>query len=179
MDRIPASRRTPSPARVRALALLCCAAICWVGPGARAWAAQKVDDPAGQLAREKARGKAYLDKAAHEKGAVRTASGMVFIPLREGTGPSPAKSSVVRINQTARLIDGKVFDASPPGKPLLALVPLVIPCWREGLQRMKVGGKARLVCPPELAFGDQAAARVFPGGSTMVYDLELLDVVKQ
>ncbi len=169
-----ASMRRPLLQGLRVVAVLCCA-----GLGTSAWAGQKADDPAAQLAREKARGKASLDKAAREKGAVRTASGMVYIPVREGTGASPGKSAVVRVNQTASLIDGKVFDASPPNKPLMVLMPLVIPCWREGLQRMKAGGKARLVCPPELAFGDQAAAGVFPGGSTMVYDLELLEVVKQ
>ncbi len=135
-------------------------------------------DPKKALAQEKARGKAYIAKAAKLKGAVKTKSGMVYLTLKKGTGPSPTDVSVVKLDQTAATIDGRVFDESKVGVPSEIDLAKVIPCWREGIPMMKVGEKARLICPPELAFGDRSAPDHFPGGATIVYEIELFEIVK-
>jgi FKBP-type peptidyl-prolyl cis-trans isomerase FkpA len=179
------------PSFVRLLAVLACLGIGAPGtnalpPGAPSNPPGAVTENSGapppspaDLAREKARGKAYLDKAAKEKGAVRTKSGMVFIPLREGKGTTPRAESLVQVAYQTSRIDGKVIESSAGRKaPLEVPIADVIPCWQHGLLRMRVGQKARLVCPPELAFGDRTAPGVFPGGSTLVYELELLKVVR-
>jgi FKBP-type peptidyl-prolyl cis-trans isomerase FkpA len=171
-------------AALPALPLLCCLAL-----GARAVAAPvepaeymkhsnaKGVDPKKALAQEKARGKAYIAKAAKLKGAVKTKSGMVYMTLKKGTGPSPTASSVVKLDQTAATIDGKIFDESKVGVPSEIDLTKVIPCWREGVPMMKVGEKARFICPPELAFGDRSAPDHFPGGATIVYEIELFGIV--
>ncbi len=135
-------------------------------------------DPKKALAQEKARGKAYIAKVAKQKGAKKTKSGLVYLTLKKGTGPSPTDVSVVKLDQTAATIDGKVFDESKIGVPSEIDLAKVIPCWREGIPMMKVGEKARLICPPELAFGDKSAPDHFPGGATIVYEIELFGIVK-
>jgi len=127
----------------------------------------------------KERQKAVADEAAKEKGAERAGSGMVYVPLKEGSGESPKASDVVRVHYEGKLTDGKVFDSSvrrnqPAEFPLNG----VIPCWTEGLQRMKAGGKAKLVCPSSIAYGDQGRPPVIPGGATLVFEVELLEIVK-
>jgi FKBP-type peptidyl-prolyl cis-trans isomerase len=121
----------------------------------------------------------YLAKAAAEKGAVRTDSGLVFIPISEGTGPSPAASDKVKVHYTGKLTDGKVFDSSVQrGQPAEFPLTGVIKCWTEGVQRMKVGGKARLVCPAAIAYGDRGAGGAIPPGATLDFEVELLEIVK-
>lgn len=125
-----------------------------------------------------AEAKQYMEKAAKEKGAVKTASGMVYIPMKEGKGTSPAASDKVKVNYRGTLVDGKEFDSSyAAGQPAEFQLDRVIKCWTEGLQMMKPGGKAKLVCPPELAYGDRGAG-VIPANATLVFEVELLDVVK-
>lgn len=125
-----------------------------------------------------AEAKQYMEKAAKEKGAVKTASGMVFIPMKEGKGTTPAASDKVKVNYRGTLVDGKEFDSSyAAGQPAEFQLDKVIKCWTEGLQMMKPGGKAKLVCPPELAYGDRGAG-VIPANATLVFEVELLDVVK-
>lgn len=125
-----------------------------------------------------AEAKQYMEKAAKEKGAVKTASGMVYIPVKEGKGASPAASDKVKVNYRGTLVDGKEFDSSyAAGQPAEFQLDRVIKCWTEGLQMMKPGGKAKLVCPPELAYGDRGAG-VIPANATLVFEVELLDVVK-
>ncbi len=170
---------------LRALAVLSCLAL-----GARALPApvepaERMNtggnpgvDPKKALEQEKARGKAYAAKAAKMKGARKTKSGLVYLTLKKGTGPSPTDTSVVKLDQTAATIDGKVFDESKIGVPSEIDLAKVIPCWREGIPMMKVGEKARLICPPELAFGDRTAPDHFPGGSTIVYEIELFEILK-
>ncbi len=104
-----------------------------------------------------------IDKAAKEKGAVKTASGMVYRSLKDGTGKSPTAASVVEVNYRGTLPNGKEFDSSYKRNQSISF-PLsgVIPCWTEGVQMMKVGGKAKLVCPPELAYGARGAGRDVP-----------------
>jgi len=132
-----------------------------------------------QLARLNAAGAAYLEKAAKEQGATKTASGMVVKQTKEGTGAKPVPSDQVKVHYEGRLIDGKVFDSSKQrGEPAVFGLTDVIPCWTEGLQTMKVGGTATLTCPAELAYGQAGHPPAIPPQSTLVFDVELLDIVK-
>ena len=118
-----------------------------------------------------------IDKAAKEKGAVKTASGMVYQSIKDGSGKSPKASNTVEVNYRGTLTNGKEFDSSYKRKQSISF-PLtgVIPCWTEGVQMMKVGGKAKLVCPPELAYGARGAGRDVPPNATLIFEVELLDV---
>ena len=125
------------------------------------------------------KGAEYLEKTAKEAGAEKTASGLVYVPIKEGTGKSPTGTDQVKVNYTGKLIDGKVFDASDKhGGPATFPLNSVIPCWTEGVQKMKVGGKARLVCPSSIAYGDRGAGTDIPPGATLDFEVELLDIVK-
>jgi FKBP-type peptidyl-prolyl cis-trans isomerase len=117
----------------------------------------------------------FLAKAAAEAGATKTASGIVIKHTKPGTGASPAATDEVKVHYEGRLISGKVFDSSiARGEPAEFALDGVIPCWTEGVQTMKVGGKATLVCPANLAYGDRPPPSI-PPGSTLVFDVELLD----
>jgi FKBP-type peptidyl-prolyl cis-trans isomerase FkpA len=118
-----------------------------------------------------------IDKAAKEKGAVKTASGMVYKSLKDGSGKSPTAKSVVEVNYRGTLPNGKEFDSSYKRKQSIKF-PLsgVIPCWTEGVQLMKIGGKAQLVCPPELAYGARGAGRDVPPNATLIFEVELLAI---
>ena len=131
----------------------------------------------GQAAQKK--GAEFLEKAAKESGAEKTASGLVYIKLTEGTGKSPTAADQVKVNYTGKLIDGTVFDASAKhGGPATFPLGGVIPCWTEGVQKMKVGGKARLVCPAAIAYGDRGAGGSIPPGATLDFEVELLEIMK-
>lgn len=126
-----------------------------------------------------AAGVAYLDKASKEAGASRTSSGMVIKHTKEGTGAQPVATDEVKVHYEGRLIDGKVFDSSiARNEPATFALNGVIPCWTEGLQAMKVGGKAQLVCPSDLAYGPSGRPPTIPPSATLVFDVELLDIVK-
>jgi FKBP-type peptidyl-prolyl cis-trans isomerase FkpA len=118
-----------------------------------------------------------IDKAAKEKGAVKTKSGLVYKSLKDGSGKSPTAASTVEVNYRGTLPDGKEFDSSYKRKQSISF-PLtgVIPCWTEGVQMMKVGGKAQLVCPPELAYGARGAGRDVPPNATLIFEVELLAI---
>ena len=118
-----------------------------------------------------------INKAAKEKGAVKTPSGMVYLSLRDGKGKSPSASSTVEVNYRGTLTNGKEFDSSYKRNQSISF-PLtgVIPCWTEGVQMMKVGGKARLVCPPELAYGSRGAGSDVPPNATLIFEVELLSI---
>lgn len=118
-----------------------------------------------------------ITRAAAEKGAVKTPSGMVYRSLREGKGKSPTAASTVEVNYRGTLTNGKEFDSSYKRKQSINF-PLnqVIPCWTEGVQMMKVGGKAKLVCPPELAYGPQGAGSDVPPNATLIFEVELLAI---
>jgi FKBP-type peptidyl-prolyl cis-trans isomerase FkpA len=134
---------------------------------------------AAATTKSKAAGKAFRDKAAAAKGATTTPSGLVFTTVADGSGASPAPDDEVKVNYEGKLTDGTVFDSSyKRGQPASFKLNGVVPCWTEGLQHMKVGGKMTLVCPPDLAYGDRGAPPSIPGGSTLVFSVELLDVVK-
>jgi len=126
---------------------------------------------------EKKRGKEALDKAAKESGAHVLPSGIVVKTLRAGTGASPVPTDTVKVNYEGRLIDGTVFDSSAKqNKPAEFSLQGVVPCWTQGLQQMKVGEKAQLTCPSETGYGDRGSPPKIPGGSTLVFDIELLDL---
>ncbi|HLH39211.1 MAG TPA: FKBP-type peptidyl-prolyl cis-trans isomerase [Bryobacteraceae bacterium] len=125
----------------------------------------------------KPEGEAFLDKAAKEPGAVRTASGLIYRELRPGSGPSPRATDVVTVNYRGTLTDGTEFDSSyKRNQPAQFPLSQVIPCWTEGVQRMKVGGKSQLVCPASIAYGEAGSPPVIPGGATLVFDIELLNI---
>jgi FKBP-type peptidyl-prolyl cis-trans isomerase FkpA len=125
-----------------------------------------------------AAGKEYLEKAAAEKGAVKTDSGLVYISLKEGEGTSPKPTDTVRVNYRGTLIDGKEFDSSyKRNKPIDFRLDGVIKCWTEGLQKMKPGGKAKLVCPSSIAYGENGAGEMILPGATLVFEVELLEVL--
>jgi FKBP-type peptidyl-prolyl cis-trans isomerase FkpA len=124
-----------------------------------------------------AAGKVFAEKAAAEPGAVKTASGLVYISVKDGAGASPATTDTVKANYRGTLADGTEFDSSyKRGQPIDFPLNGVIKCWTEGLQKMKVGGKARLICPPEIAYGEQGAAGAIPPNATLNFDVELLAV---
>ena len=128
--------------------------------------------------KEKAAGAAYAEKAAAEPGAVKKPSGLVYKETKAGTGASPKATDKVKVHYNGTLTDGTVFDSSVErGQPAEFPLNGVIPCWTEGLQLMKVGGKARLVCPSAIAYGDNAppGSKIKPG-ATLVFDVELLSI---
>jgi len=128
---------------------------------------------------EKKAGQAFLDKAAAEKGAQRTASGLIITTIKPGTGPSPKATDRVKVHYHGTLTDGTVFDSSVQrGEPLVLPLNGVIRCWTEGVSMMKVGGKSKLVCPSDIAYGDQGRPPVIKGGATLVFEVELLEIVK-
>lgn len=131
------------------------------------------------VARQKEAAKPFLEKMEKEPGAQKLASGIVYIPVKEGTGALPKPSDMVKVHYTGTFPDGKVFDSSVErGTPAEFPLSGVIPCWTEGVQKIKVGGKARLVCPSDTAYGDQGAGGTIPGGATLVFEVELLEILK-
>ena len=119
-------------------------------------------------------------KAAKEPGAQVTPSGLVFRSLKEGTGASPQASDKVRVHYRGTFADGKEFDSSySRGQPAEFPLDRVIKCWTEGVQRMKVGGKAKLTCPPAIAYGERGAGSVVPPGATLQFEVELLGIASR
>jgi FKBP-type peptidyl-prolyl cis-trans isomerase FkpA len=128
---------------------------------------------------EKKAGQTFLDKAATEKGATRMPSGMIVSALKAGAGPSPKAADTVKVHYHGTLTDGSVFDSSVQrGEPATFPLTGVIRCFSEGIQLMKVGGKSRLVCPADLAYGDRGAPPRIKPGATLVFEVELLEIVK-
>ena len=120
---------------------------------------------------------ATLDAAAKEAGAVVTASGLVYKSLKDGSGASPKASDTVKVNYRGTFPDGKEFDSSYKRNQAIEF-PLmnVIKCWTEGVQLMKVGGKAKLTCPASIAYGERGAGGVIPPNATLLFEVELLAI---
>jgi FKBP-type peptidyl-prolyl cis-trans isomerase FkpA len=130
-------------------------------------------------AAEKKAGQAFVDKAASEKDTKKTASGVLVTTVKPGTGASPAATDKVKVHYHGTLIDGTVFDSSVQrNEPATFPLDKVIKCWTEGVQQMKVGGKSRLVCPADVAYGDRGAPPRIKPGATLVFEVELLAIEK-
>lgn len=126
--------------------------------------------------RQKATSAAYIDKVATEPGAEKTPSGLVYREITPGTGPSPKATDTVKVHYRGTLVNGTEFDSSyKRNEPAEFALNGVIPCWTEGVQKMRVGGKARLVCPSNLAYGDRGRPSI-PGGSALIFEIELLEI---
>ena len=129
--------------------------------------------------KEKASGSAFIAKAAAEAGAKKTPSGAIVKTLKEGSGPSPTAASTVKVHYHGTLPDGTVFDSSVKrGEPATFPLGGVIKCWTEGVAMMKVGEKARLTCPSAVAYGDRGSPPVIRPGATLVFEVDLLEIVK-
>jgi FKBP-type peptidyl-prolyl cis-trans isomerase FkpA len=126
---------------------------------------------------QKAESAAYLATAAAAPGAIKTDSGLIYREITPGTGPSPKGTDTVKVNYRGTLVDGTEFDSSyKRNEPAQFPLNGVIQCWTEGVQRMKVGGKSVLVCPSDLAYGDRGRPSI-PGGATLIFEIELLEIV--
>jgi FKBP-type peptidyl-prolyl cis-trans isomerase FkpA len=109
--------------------------------------------------------------------ATTTASGLTVKILRVGTGPSPTAADTVKVHYRGTLLDGTEFDSSyARNQPAVFPLGRVIKCWTEGVQRMKVGGKAQFVCPPGIAYGERGAGGVIPPNATLNFEIELLEI---
>jgi FKBP-type peptidyl-prolyl cis-trans isomerase FkpA len=129
-------------------------------------------------AAEKGKSATFRDTAAAEAGAVKTASGLVYKTITPGRGASPKATDVVQVNYRGTLVDGTEFDASVKhGGPATFRLNGVVPCWTEGVQLMKLGEKAKLVCPSEIAYGDRGTPDgSIPPGATLVFEVELVGI---
>jgi len=127
----------------------------------------------------KKQGAEFMAENKTKPGVITTASGLQYIVLKEGTGPKPAATDKVKCDYEGKLIDGTVFDSSKKqGKPIEFAVNGVIPGWTEALQLMNTGSKWRLFVPSSLAYGDQQMGPDIKPGSTLIFEVELLEIVK-
>ena len=123
-----------------------------------------------------------LPSAAHAQASAAPATAapgtaLTYKSLRDGTGASPTAADAVRVHYRGTLMDGTEFDSSyKRGEPATFPLTRVIPCWTQGVQRMKVGGKAELICPPELAYGERGAGSDIPPNATLRFEIELLAI---
>jgi len=127
---------------------------------------------------QKAAGAVEKPAAAASAAAVTTPSGLVYTDVVEGKGANPTAADTVKVHYRGTFLDGREFDSSY-ARNAPATFPLgrVIPCWTEGLQRMKVGGKAQLVCPPAIAYGERGAGNgAIPPNATLRFEVELLEI---
>lgn len=128
-------------------------------------------------AAERPEAETYLGKMKAEKGAVKTDSGLVFTEIKAGAGEAPKSTDWVRVQYRGTLRDGTVFDSTAErGEPAKFPLNGVIPCWTEALQKMKVGGKAKVTCPPNIAYGDKGSLPEIRPGAALTFDVELLSI---
>jgi FKBP-type peptidyl-prolyl cis-trans isomerase len=145
------------------------------GPKIQSFAQQRAQ---AATEREKTESAEFLASMEAEGGFTKTESGLLYSETTPGPGASPAATDTVKVHYKGTLRDGTVFDSSyDRGEPAEFPLNRVVPCWTEGVQLMKVGGKAKLVCPAAIAYGDQGAPPNIPGGATLVFEVELLEIV--
>ncbi len=117
--------------------------------------------------------------AAHAAAPEKTASGLVYESLKDGNGAQPNAQSTVQVHYRGTLTDGREFDSSyKRGEPATFPLNRVIPCWTEGVAKMREGGKAKLTCPPDIAYGSRGAGNVIPPNATLTFEVELLKVAR-
>ena len=132
---------------------------------------------AGLLSLNASAQNAVTEAAAKEAGAVVTKTGLVYRSLKDGSGTSPTAADTVKVHYKGTFPDGKEFDSSySRGTPIEFPLNRVIPCWTEGVQRMKPGGKAKLTCPASIAYGERGAGGVIPPNTTLNFEVELISV---
>ncbi len=131
---------------------------------------------AARSSAEKQASEAFVAEMAQEAGAEQSATGVIYIPITAGTGSSPTAADTVSVHYHGTLRDGTVFDSSVDrGEPISFPLSGVIPCWTEGVQKMMIGGKSKLVCPSDTAYGDAGQGPI-PGGAALVFEVELLAI---
>jgi FKBP-type peptidyl-prolyl cis-trans isomerase len=134
---------------------------------------------AAGLGEEKKKGAAYLETIAAKPGIKKTESGLLIETVKEGTGKSPVAGDKAKVNYKGTLMDGTVFDASEkhggPYAVTVAGTPPIIKCWNEALLLMKVGGKTKIYCPNDLAYGDRANGEI-PAGAVLTFEMELVEI---
>ena len=134
---------------------------------------------AAQVSVEKKAGAAFFEKEAAQPGVKKQPSGFLYKETKAGTGATPKPTDKVKVHYRGTLIDGTVFDSSiDRNEPVTFSLNGVIPCWTQGVQLMKEGGSARLVCPSDLAYGDEGRPPRIKGGATLVFDVQLLSIEK-
>ena len=127
-------------------------------------------------AAEKQASEAWVAEQAALPGAQRSATGVIVIPMSEGTGANPTADSTVKVHYHGTLRDGTVFDSSVErGEPISFPLSGVISCWTEGVQKLKVGGKAKLICPSDTAYGDRGQGDIKPGAA-LAFEVELIAI---
>jgi FKBP-type peptidyl-prolyl cis-trans isomerase FkpA len=127
---------------------------------------------------EKKVGAAFLAKAAEESGAKKTESGAILMTIKEGNGAIPKMTDMVKVHYQGTLINGTVFDSSTKqGEPAMLRVNEMSKCWVEGMRQIKVGGKSKLICPSSLAYRDKGLPPLIKPGATLVFEVELLEIV--
>lgn len=148
----------------------------------RTWAQARKEKLKDVIAKEtedeKKKGKEYLEKIAKEKDSKKLPSGVVYKVIKEGTGEFPKASDRVKVHYHGTLIDGTVFDSSVKrGNPIDFSLRGVIKCWSEGMQKINKGGKIKLFCPSDLAYGDRGSPPKIKPGATLVFEVELLEIM--
>ena len=144
------------------------------GPKVRDWVQKRQLKVAADT---KKAGKAFLDKAAGEKGVKKTPSGLLYKIVKDGKGKNPTATDRVKVHYHGTLTDGTVFDSSVErGEPISFGLNQVIKCWTEGMQKVKKGGKIKLWCPSDIAYGDRGSPPKIDPGATLVFEVELLDI---
>ena len=124
----------------------------------------------------RARGKAFVAEAASKPGAVRKPSGLIYTEVQPGSGPQPRKDDRVVVNYHGTRPDGSIFDTTRGKEPASFGLDEVIACWTEAVQLMKVGGKSKLVCPANLAYGDSGMPPLIAPGEALAFEIELLEL---